>query len=101
LGTICETRIPVWIIFWFHYKYGIFSINIMKLPVISGKDLIKILYKNFGFRPIRQRGDHVTITNDKAFVTVPLHNELDTGTLKSILDDCGISREEFIKYYKK
>ncbi len=71
----------------------------MKLPVISGKNLIKILYKEFGFRPIRQRGDH--ITNDKYFVTVPLHNELDIGTLKSILDDCEISREIFLKAYRK
>ena len=69
----------------------------MKLPVISGKEMIKILYKEFGFRPIRQRGTHVTITNDKAFVTVPLHGELDTGTLKGILDDCGITRDEFLK----
>ena len=73
----------------------------MKLPVISGKEMVKILYKNFGFRPIRQRGDNVTITNDKAFVTVPLHRELDVGTLKSILDDCGISREEFVKAYSR
>ena len=73
----------------------------MKFPVISGKELIKILYKNFGFYPIRQKGDHVTITNDKAFVTVPLHKELDIGTLKSILDDCGISREEFMKTCSK
>ena len=73
----------------------------MRLPVISGKDLIKILYRNFGFRPIRQRGDHVTITNDKHFVTVPLHDELDTGTLLGVLEDCGISREEFLKAYHK
>ena len=73
----------------------------MKLPVISGKDLLKILYKHFGFRPIRQRGAHITITNDKAFVTIPLHRELDLGTLKSILDDCGITRDEFLKAYRK
>ena len=73
----------------------------MKLPVISGKDLIKLLYRNFGFRPIRQRGDHVTITNDKHFATVQLHSELDTGTLLGILEDCGISREEFLKVYMK
>lgn len=73
----------------------------MKLPVVSGKDLIKILYKDFGFYPIRQKGDHVTVTNDKAFVTIPLHRELDIGTLKSILDDCGIARDEFMKSYGK
>lgn len=72
----------------------------MRLPVISGKELIKILYKKFGFRPIRQKGAHVTITNDKNFATVPLHKELDIGTLQGILEDCGISREEFLKAYQ-
>ena len=70
----------------------------MKLPVISGKELIKILYKEFNFRPIRQKGDHVTITNDKNFATVPIHKELDIGTLQGILEDCGISREDFLKH---
>ncbi|MBI2583686.1 MAG: type II toxin-antitoxin system HicA family toxin [Candidatus Aenigmarchaeota archaeon] len=73
----------------------------MKLPVISGRELIKILYKHFGFRPIRQKGSHVTITNDRRFATVPLHNELDVGTLQGILEDCGISREEFLKVYSE
>ena len=73
----------------------------MKLPVISGKDLIKLLYKNFGYRPIRQKGDHVTITDDKHFVTVPLHNELDVGTLKGILSDCEISGDKFVTEYQK
>lgn len=71
-----------------------------KLPAISGKDLIKILAKDFDFYMLRQRGSHITITNDKAFITVPLHNELDIGTLKSILKDAGISREEFIRSYE-
>jgi predicted RNA binding protein YcfA (HicA-like mRNA interferase family) len=72
----------------------------MRLPIISGKELIKLLYNHFGFRPIRQRGDHVTITNDNAFVTVPLHRELDTRTLIAILEDCGISREDFMDAYR-
>jgi len=71
----------------------------MKMPVISGIELLKILYKNFGFRPIRQRGSHVTVTNDKNFATVPIHRELDKGTLDGILEDCGISREELLKIY--
>ena len=69
-----------------------------KLPVISGFELIKILTKYFGFQVLRQKGSHVTITNAIAFITVPLHPELDKGTLSAILKDAGISREEFIKY---
>ena len=72
----------------------------MKLPYISGSELLKIL-KRFGFNPVRQRGSHVTITNGRIFITIPLHRELDIGTLKSILQDAGISREEFLKAYRK
>jgi len=44
-----------------------------KLPVISGKDLIKILGKT-GCSPIRQNGSHVQLAgNNKKPVTVPLH----------------------------
>jgi predicted RNA binding protein YcfA (HicA-like mRNA interferase family) len=69
-----------------------------RLPVVSGKDLIKILTKHFGFRVLRQRGSHVTLTNDASFITVPLHPELDKGTLRAILNDARIRREDFQRY---
>ena len=61
-----------------------------KLPRISGAEVIKILSKFFGFRALRQRGSHITLTNDSVFLTVPLHKELDRGTLLAILRDAGI-----------
>jgi predicted RNA binding protein YcfA (HicA-like mRNA interferase family) len=67
-----------------------------KLPVVSGQQLIKILTKHFGFRVLRQRGSHVTLTNDVSFITVPLHPELDKGTLNAILNDAQIDRDDFI-----
>ena len=70
----------------------------MKLPIISGVQLIKILTKNFGFRILRQKSTHVTLTNDISFITVPLHYELAKGTLNGILKDANISREKFMKY---
>ena len=70
----------------------------VKLPVISGYELIKILSKYFGFKALRHKGSHVTLTNDIVFITVPLHDELDKGTLNAILKDAGIAREEFSKY---
>jgi len=69
-----------------------------KLPRISGAEVIKILTKFFGFRTLRQRGSHVTLTNDLVFLTVPLHRELDRGTLLAILRDAGISRDDFLEY---
>ena len=69
-----------------------------KLPRISGVEVIKILSKFFGFRTLRQKGSHVTLTNDLVFLTVPLHRELDRGTLLAILRDANISRDEFLEY---
>lgn len=67
-----------------------------KLPRISGLEVIKILAKFFGFRTLRQRGSHVTLTNDIVFLTVPLHKELDRGTLLAILRDANIPRDDFL-----
>ena len=68
-----------------------------KLPRISGAEVIKILSKFFGFRALRQRGSHITLTNDSVFLTVPLHKDLDRGTLLAILRDAGISRDDFLE----
>lgn len=43
----------------------------------------------------------MTLTNDIVFITVHLHPELDKGTLKAILKDARISREEFLEYILK
>ncbi|MDE1854214.1 MAG: type II toxin-antitoxin system HicA family toxin [Thaumarchaeota archaeon] len=69
-----------------------------RLPAISGMDLVKILTKHFGFRVLRQKGSHVTPTNDMSFITVPMHAELDKGTLRAILTDARIEREDFLRY---
>lgn len=68
-----------------------------KLPPIEGMELVKILCNKFGFKAIRQKGSHVTITNGSIYVTVPL-KEIRIGLLRVILRDCGITREEFLKH---
>jgi predicted RNA binding protein YcfA (HicA-like mRNA interferase family) len=47
----------------------------VKLPVISGKRLIKVL-QNEGFEVVRQKGSHVSLQKDNFRTVVPLHNEL-------------------------
>lgn len=68
-----------------------------KLPIISGKKCIKVLEK-FGFIVYRQRGSHVTLVreNPPNQTTVPLHKELDRGTLKAILRQTEIDLDEFL-----
>ena len=76
----------------------------MKLPVVSGKDVVKLLSKQ-GFQTIRQRGDHISLYrksgNEPLLVVVPLKKEIKKGTLLNILRQAKLSREEFLKLLEK
>jgi predicted RNA binding protein YcfA (HicA-like mRNA interferase family) len=75
-----------------------------KLPRLSGHNLIKILAK-FGFFKVRQKGSHVMLIKEtkqgKIGCVIPLHDELETGTLLGILRQAKLSKEEFLKEFKK
>ena len=72
----------------------------MKLPVISGIDVIKRL-KKVGFIATRQKGSHIRLEKydgKKVIkITVPLHSEMKKGTLNRIIKEAGLSLEEFNK----
>ncbi len=73
-----------------------------KLPRVSGNHIIKYLVNKKGFRVSHRKGSHVSLRNDNTqrFTSVPSKNdELGTGLLGQILDDCGISRTEFVQDY--
>ncbi len=65
----------------------------VKLPVISGEKLIKILVRK-GFSVKRQSGSHVVLHKGDVVFSVPLHDELKIGTLKAILSQSGLSIED-------
>lgn len=75
------------------------SESMSKLPVLSGKELIKILQKA-GFEIRRQKGSHVILVKEsiKKAVVVPLHSEIDKGTLIEIIRQAGMTREEFMEF---
>lgn len=60
----------------------------------SGEDIVKAL-GNWNFGRVDQTGSHVKLeyvdpnTGEKRYVTVPLHDELATGTLRSIAKQAG------------
>ncbi len=70
----------------------------MALPVVSGRETIKALSKA-GFNVVRQRGSHVRLekTNEDGTIklTVPLHKTLKKGTLRRIIQDAGLTIQEF------
>ncbi len=68
-----------------------------KLPIISGKDLLKYLTKNKGYSVVSIRGDHAKVQNNERSFPVPLYAELDRKLLGIILTEAGIEREQFIQ----
>ncbi len=68
-----------------------------KLPSAYGKKIIESLNK-MGFIVVRQKGSHVFMQRGEATVTVPLNNPVKKSTLKSILNQAGISAEELIEH---
>lgn len=59
-----------------------------KLKTLSGDDLLR-LFGGFGFEFVAQRGSHVKLRRVMASgarqnLTVPLHREVDKGTLHAI-----------------
>lgn len=68
----------------------------VKLPAISGKDLIKALGK-IGYSPIRQSGSHVQLAcKNKKSVTVPLHQSIGKGLLRRIMRDVELSLKDLL-----
>lgn len=71
-----------------------------KLPVLSGEGLIKILKKK-GFEILRQKGSHVSLRKITPTITfqtvVPMHSELAKGTLRDILNQCGLEKEDLFE----
>lgn len=70
-----------------------------KLPVLSGREVIKALSKT-GFILKRQKGSHIIlvkeIKEEKRAVVVPNHKEIDKGTLLEIIRQAGLKKEEFL-----
>lgn len=75
-----------------------------KLPRLSGHETIKALFE-IGFIQKRQKGSHVILIKEteggKIGCVVPLHKELEIGTLMGILRQARVSKEEFLKILRK
>jgi len=69
-----------------------------RLPVLTSRDVIKVA-KKLGFQFDRQSGSHaVYIHPEKKFrVVIPIHpgKDIKPKTLKGIIDDMGVTIDEF------
>ena len=70
-----------------------------KLPVIGGKCLLNLL-QDLGFEITRIEGSHHALRHpDGRATTVPVHGNEDINRplLRRILEQAGISREEYLR----
>jgi predicted RNA binding protein YcfA (HicA-like mRNA interferase family) len=66
-----------------------------KLPCVSGAKVAKAL-ERLGFIRKRQRGSHLVMRRGSDVCVVPMHREVDQGTLRGVLRQAGVSPEEFV-----
>lgn len=73
-----------------------------KLPVLKAREVLKIL-KGLGFYEHHQVGSHIQLKHpDGRRTTVPNHpkKELKRKTISGIINDTGLTVEEFLKLSK-
>jgi predicted RNA binding protein YcfA (HicA-like mRNA interferase family) len=69
----------------------------VKIPRdVNGVEAVRAL-KRCGFVQLRQTGSHLILRNGPRTVVVPQHKPLKPGTLKGIIEQAGLTLEEFIE----
>ena len=73
-----------------------------KLPVVSGLEAVRA-FGRVGWMAARQRGSHVYLVKVGApfALSVPLHDELDRGTLRRLIRKAGLTVDEFVAVLRR
>jgi predicted RNA binding protein YcfA (HicA-like mRNA interferase family) len=66
-----------------------------KIPGIDHLDAVKAL-KKAGFKVLRQ-GKHIVMSDGLRIITIPRHNPVNAYTMGGIVQDAGLTTEEFRK----
>jgi predicted RNA binding protein YcfA (HicA-like mRNA interferase family) len=67
------------------------------LPVLSGRAIAKA-FSLLGWQIVRQSGSHMIMTKNNSIVTlsIPDHQEVARGTLRSLIRSANLTVDEFI-----
>jgi predicted RNA binding protein YcfA (HicA-like mRNA interferase family) len=75
----------------------------IKLPSVSSDEVIRALRKvGFSYAPKRGKGSHTALyrideSGQKRLVIVPQKKDLPRGTLSAILEQAGLTKEDFLQ----
>jgi len=67
----------------------------VKIPRdVNGSEAVRAL-KRLGFEQRRQSGSHVIMRKGERTVVVPMHKPIKPGTLSGLIEQAGLTLEEF------
>ena len=67
----------------------------MKIPRdVNGTEAVRAL-RRAGFETLRQTGSHLIMRKEGRTVVVPQHKPIKPGTLKGMIEQAGLTVEEF------
>jgi predicted RNA binding protein YcfA (HicA-like mRNA interferase family) len=68
----------------------------VKLPRdVNGAEAARALQRH-GFVVVRQTGSHLILRRESRTVVVPQHKPVKPGTLKGVIEQAGLTVEEFV-----
>jgi predicted RNA binding protein YcfA (HicA-like mRNA interferase family) len=71
---------------------------VTKLPFLKPRQVVRAL-ERAGFTLRKSKSGHRTYVKDSLRVTVPYHStDIKPGTLRSIIEQAGMTAEEFLGY---
>jgi predicted RNA binding protein YcfA (HicA-like mRNA interferase family) len=68
-----------------------------QLPVCSGQDAVKA-FSRIGYQVDHQTGSHIILRHpNRRRLTVPNHRELAKGTLRALIREAGLTKDQFVQ----
>ena len=68
-----------------------------QLPVCSGQQAVKA-FSELGYQVDHQTGSHIILRHpNRRRLTIPNHRELAKGTLRSLIREAGLTKEQFVQ----